>query len=126
MTKLNKNSIKEFLRNFELASGTKDFSKVSNMIHPDALFRFNNGDFRGITDIQAAFESTWSHDIQNDQYQLKNIEIIHIDAQSATVTFNYHWQGITSKGELNIVGRGTQVIVLDNDQLKIRVEHLSR
>ena len=119
-------TIKSFINEFERASATKDFDQVAPMIHPEALFGFNDGDFQGIDQVRAAFESTWSLDIKDDQYSLSDLEVRNIDNQSATVTFNYHWSGITAKGPMNMNGRGTQVIVMHEGCLKILLEHLSR
>lgn len=118
--------IKAFVNAFEKAIASKDFGQVAPLIHPDALFRFNDGDFEGLEQVRAAFESTWSHDIKEDRYRLSDVVVRNVDSQSALVTFNYHWSGITSKGSMSITGRGTQVIVLHEGRLKISLEHLSR
>ncbi len=123
---LDRASVIAFVEEFEQASASKDFGQVQHMIHPEALFRFNDGDFQGIEAIKTAFENTWAHDIQNEQYQLSNIDVLHLDQLSATVTFNYRWSGITTRGPMEISGRGTQVIVQSGDQLQIKLEHLSR
>ena len=39
--------VREFLERFEEASATRLFAGVEGMIHPDAFFRFNDGDHRG-------------------------------------------------------------------------------
>ena len=123
---LNEKNIKEFIYNFQSASATKNFNDVEPMIHPNALFRFNDGDYQGITNIKMAFENTWSHDIKNEKYIMNTVEIIHIDTNSATVTFNYLWSGDTLKGPIHIAGRGTQVLVVHEGALNIILEHLSR
>ena len=46
----------EFLERFEKAQGTQDFDRVAPMLHPDALFRFNDGDYRGTEAARGAFE----------------------------------------------------------------------
>lgn len=126
MELLDRERVITFVQEFEKASASKDFRQVRHMIHPDALFRFNDGDFQGIEAIKTAFENTWAHDIQDEQYQLSNIDAVHLDRLSATVTFNYRWSGITAKGPMEIFGRGTQVIIATEDGLQVRLEHLSR
>lgn len=118
--------IREFIKEFQLASDTKDFSNVSSMIHPNAIFRFNDRDYKGIENIKGAFESTWSYDVENEEYNMINLEIINMDSSSATLTFDFKWKGISNQEEFSIKGRGTQVLVLVEDKLKIILEHLSR
>ncbi|MEM9364303.1 MAG: nuclear transport factor 2 family protein [Bacteroidota bacterium] len=122
----NRTNIIAFVNTFQKASASKNFEEVKPMIHPKALFRFNDGDYQGITNIKMAFENTWSHDIKNEKYIMNTVEIIHIDTNSATVTFNYLWSGDTLKGPIHIAGRGTQVLVVHEGALQIILEHLSR
>jgi hypothetical protein len=55
----------EFLKRSEDANSTGLFANVVGMIHPNALFRFNDGDYCGLEAIQRAFESTWTHDVMD-------------------------------------------------------------
>ncbi len=116
----------EFLERFEKAQGTQDFDRVAPMLHPDALFRFNDGDYRGIEAARGAFERTWAHEIEDERYRLSDVELLHVDAGSATVTFRFHWSGVGDHGPFHIVGRGTSVLVRHGGALKLLVEHLSR
>ena len=116
----------EFLERFEKAQGTQDFDRVAPMLHPDALFRFNDGDYRGIEAARGAFERTWAHEIEDERYRLTDVELLHVDAGSATVTFRFHWSGVGEGGPFHIVGRGTSVLVRHDGALKLLVEHLSR
>lgn len=118
--------IKEFIKEFQLASDTKDFSNVSSMIHPNAIFRFNDGDYKGIENIKDAFEKTWSYEVENEEYLMTNLEIINIDSSFATVIFDFEWKGVSTQGEFSIKGRGTQVLVFIDDKIKVMLEHLSR
>jgi ketosteroid isomerase-like protein len=119
-------SVVEFLKRFEAASATRLFANVVEWIHPHALFRFNDGDFRGIEAIQRAFERTWTQDIKAERYTLADIQVVNVDAASAVATFVFHWSGVGSQGPFQIAGRGTSLLVLHNGRLKVRVEHLSR
>lgn len=96
----NKTNIIAFVNTFQNASASKNFEEVKPMIHPNALFRFNDGDYHGISNTKRAFENTWSHDIKNEKYTMSDVDIIHIDTNSATVTFNYLWSGDTQKGPI--------------------------
>ena len=116
----------EFLKRFEDASATRLFANVVGMIHPNALFRFNDGDYRGLEAIQHAFESTWTYDVKDERYYLSDIEVLSVDTGSAAVTFHFNWSGVGPQGPFQIVGRGTSLLVLHDGKLKVMVEHLSR
>jgi hypothetical protein len=116
----------EFLKRFEDASATELFANVVGMIHPNALFRFNDGDYRGLEAIRHAFESTWTHDVKDERYYLSDIEVVSVDTSSAAATFHFHWSGAGPQGPFQIVGRGTGLLVLHDGKLKVMVEHLSR
>ena len=113
-----------FLAQYEIAQSTEDFEQVAPMIHPDALFRFNDGDFRGTEAIKGAFEGTWANDVKDERYELKDIEVTSLDGSTATAVFAFHWSGIAAHGPFAVEGRGTVVIVRHEGALKIKVEHL--
>jgi len=123
---LTKAEVISFFERYEHALETEDFSQVEPFIHPDAVFRFSEGDFVGLGSIKTAFEKTWSLDVQDVKYFLTNIDIINLSAQSATVIFNWNWSGSADQGPFQIVGRGTSQIVLVGGQPKFILEHLSR
>ena len=116
----------EFLKRFEDASATGLFINVTGMIHPNALFRFNDGDYRGLEAIQHAFESTWTQDVKDERYYLSDIEVMSVDTSSAAATFHFNWSGVGPHGPFQVVGRGTSLLVLHDGKLNIMVEHLSR
>lgn len=116
----------DFLERFEEAQGTADFDAVAPLVHPDGLFRFNDGDYRGLDAARAAFERTWALDVEDERYHLTDVEVLHVDSDSATATFRFHWSGSGDNGPFHIVGRGTSVIVRHDGRLKLLVEHLSR
>lgn len=116
----------EFLSAFETAQESHDFDDVEPLIHPEAVFRFNDGDYRGTDQIREAFESTWALDVEEEAYTMSNLEVEHIDTASAVVTFNFFWSGIGPEGPFEIAGRGTSVVVKHEGGLKVVLEHLSR
>jgi ketosteroid isomerase-like protein len=92
--------VRNFLTRYEHASATQSFANVVGLIHPDALFRFSDGDFRGYEAIQAAFERTWAYDVEDERYYLTDVEVMNTDANSATATFTFNWSGTAPKGRL--------------------------
>lgn len=115
----------EFFDSFERAQETHDFDRVAPMIHPQALFRFNDGDFRGVADIRAAFERTWAHDVEDERYWMDDLEVLHAGAECAVVTFAFHWSGTGPKGFFQVDGRGSSVVVRHAGSPVILLEHLS-
>ena len=125
-SRITETTVIEFLQQFVKASATESFANVTEMIHPNALFRFNDGDYRGLEAIRGAFESTWAHDVKGERYFLSHIVVMSVDTDSAAATFQFNWSGVGTQGPFKIVGRGTSVLVRHQDKLKIMVEHLSR
>jgi ketosteroid isomerase-like protein len=115
-----------FMQAYVDASNSYDFANVSDLIHPQAVFRFTSGDNVGIEAIQAAFERTWAYDVEDEAYELSDVQVVHTDVDTAVVTFRYHWSGVGPRGPFRVDGRGTSIVVRDNGALKVMVEHLSR
>lgn len=117
-------AVHAYLKAYEMASETRDFSQVAEMIHPDATYRFNDGDFIGLAAIRGAFEQTWSHNVANERYWLTDVRIIYSDSSSACVSYDYHWSGLGPRGPFEMSGRGTQLLVQQGDRLQCIYEHL--
>lgn len=83
--------VRDFLREYEAASATHDFSNVADLIHPHASCRFREGDFVGIEAIRMAFEKTWSAiHVDEERYSLTDATIVHTDVCSASVSFTFN------------------------------------
>lgn len=124
---LNSAQIDAFMDRYEAALATEIFSNVQPLVHPQATFRFSEGDFVGLSSIKGAFEKTWAIDAQNVRYFLSNVKIVNMDTDSATVLFNWNWSGQSPQGEsFEVIGRGTSQVVRVDGELKLLVEHLSR
>ena len=120
-------SVLDFVARYEAALAMKNFDDVAPLIHPDAVFRFSEGDHRGLDAIRSAFEQTWSADVADDQYQISDRRVLWRTPASATVLFSWAWSGnSTEHGSFRIDGRGTLVIVRDEAGYRIVLEHLSR
>ena len=125
-SELTEASILAFMSEYEKALQNEDFGNVAPLVHPNAIFRFSEGDFVGLARIEKAFEKTWALDVENVRYFLTNVKVINIDVASATVVFNWNWEGDSSEDRFNVVGRGTVQIVQHDGRLKLLLEHLSR
>ena len=125
---ITESEVHEFLNRFEQLSRARDFDLIEHLVHADALFRFNDGDFRGRAAVREIYEKTWalSADDPDEKYYLTDIEILSADQNSAAATFTYNWEGGSADQAFSIRGRGTFVLVKADGQLQIIHEHLSR
>lgn len=118
--------IRDFLEKYQTAANSGDFANIREMIHPEAIFRFTEGDFIGRDPIESAFEKTWGHNnTQDERYYLTNINVVSKDVKSATITFTFNWTGLVQGKPVHTVGRGTSVIVRNGSKLQFILEHLS-
>ena len=121
-------SIVQFLNRFEEIAAQENFDLVQDMVYEQAFFRFNDGDFVGKAAVRGAFEKTWkgSAGVKKDRFFLSDIRVLSVDANSATATYTYHWEGSLDGKPFRIQGRGTRVLVVEGGRLQIIHEHLSR
>ena len=126
---LSKESVVLFLNRFEEIAEKENFDLVQDMIHDQAFFRFNDGDFVGKQAVRGAFEKTWKSGgpgVKKEHFYLTDIQVLTVDAKSATATYTYNWEGSMDGKSFRIQGRGTRVLVVENGRLQIIHEHLSR
>ncbi len=121
-------TVMHFLNLFEEIAEKEDFSLIRDMIHEDAYFRFNDGDFVGHPAIQAVYEKTWRGDpsVRKARFYLSDIVVLTTDHATATATYTYNWEGSQDGRSFTIRGRGTRVLVRMDGRLRIIHEHLSR
>ncbi len=116
----------QFMARFEAALATEDFEKVAPLIHPQAVFRFSEGDHSGMADIRAAVERTWAFEVDDERYYLTDKRVLHSGKGAATVLFTWNWSGDSAEhGPFKITGRGTVQLVRHEGAIKILLEHLS-
>lgn len=125
---LTKDAVVQFLNRFEEIAENENFDLIQHMVHDNAVFRFNDGDFVGKQAVRGAFEKTWkgSANVRKERFYLTDIQVLAVDARSAAATYTYHWEGSVDGRSFRIQGRGTRVLVVENGQLQIIHEHLSR
>lgn len=125
---ISRNSVVQFLNRFEVLAEKEDFDLVEDMVHEQAFFRFNDGDFNGRHAVRAAFEKTWrsAGDVKKERFYLTDIVVLSTDQASASATYTYNWEGAQGDQRFRIQGRGTRVMVMVAGRLQIIHEHLSR
>ena len=123
-----KDAVVQFLNRFEELAERENFDLIQNMVHDNAYFRFNDGDFVGKQAVRGAFEKTWtgSTNVKKERFYLTDIQVLTVDGKSATATYTYNWEGSMDGRSFRIQGRGTRVLVVENGHLQIIHEHLSR
>jgi ketosteroid isomerase-like protein len=124
-----KESVIQYLNRFEALASQENFDLIQDMVHDNAVFRFNDGDFFGKPAVRAAFEKTWqgSAGVKKERFYLTDIVVLSVDQASATATYTYNWEGAMDGKSFRIQGRGTRVMVMgEGGRLQIVHEHLSR
>lgn len=125
---LTTDSVVQFLNRFEEIAEKENFDLIQDMVHDNAFFRFNDGDFIGKQAVRGVFEKTWkgSANVKKERFYLTDIQVLTVDGRSATATYTYNWEGLMDGRSFRIQGRGTRVLVVENGRLQIIHEHLSR
>jgi ketosteroid isomerase-like protein len=114
----------EFVKAWEAALATQDWSRVEPLVHPHACVTFSNGtSHRGREAVQAAFTRNFQM-IQSEQYRMSNLHWVRKDNQFAVYLFEYEWKGLIDNQPAAGAGRGTQVLIHEGGQCQLLAEHL--
>ena len=108
---------------YEEALASQDWAQVSPLLHRDVTVTFSNGTFRGISEVQTAFERNFS-EIQDELYEISNLSWVYRADDSAACTYNFNWKGYINGQESSGSGRGSSVLFKDGATWKIIMEHL--
>lgn len=117
--------LEEFIKNYEIATNSHDFSKVKPLIEDNAIFYFSDGSFTGVDNIRQAFEKTWEK-VKNEIYLIKDVEWLVNSDKVAVCVYNFHWTGSIDGLLRQGNGRGTNVLIKTDTGWKIMHEHLSK
>lgn len=114
-----------FLRGYEKAANSRDFSNVAPFIADDAVFWFTNGEFKGKPAIQQAFEDTYAS-IQDETYIISDVEWIAVDRQVGVCTYRFKSDGLVNGKRQIYEGKGTNTLKRTDGSWQIVHEHLSK
>lgn len=117
-------SPEEFIRNYEKAANSCEFLQVEPMISENAVFWFSDGSYSGIENIRRAFKDTWAT-IKEEKYEISELKWIHKSKESAVCIYNFISKGKINGETVETRGRGTNVLVMEDNHWKIAHEHLS-
>lgn len=114
----------EYIKNYEQALATQDWSQVEPLIHEDACVTFSNGAVhKGRVEVRKAFEKNFSL-IKDETYFITNVHWVLRSLETAVYLFDFNWNGIINDQPASGSGRGTSVLIKENDKWKLLVEHL--
>lgn len=113
-----------FMAQYEQANNSHDINRVVPLIVPDAVYWFSDGSYRGLEEIARAIEQTFAA-IQDEVYEVKDIEWVVLAADHAVCRYRFCWTGVVDGQPRSGQGRGTNVIVKRDGAWKMQHEHLS-
>jgi len=114
----------EFLRSYESALATQSWQAVSPLIHQEACVTFSNGRvFMGKAEVQGAFERNFAL-IQEEQYSISSIYWLKKTDDFAVCLYSFHWSGLINGEPARGTGRGTAVLVTQQEHWLLLTEHL--
>lgn len=113
-------ALEEYIR----LTNTHDFDRVAPMLDPAAVYWFRDRDSRGIEQVRAAFDHTWSI-VKDEFYSVHDVQWLAVDDEAAAVIYEYRWRGLIGGVERSGGGRGTNVFRKTGAGWRITHEHLS-
>jgi len=117
-------SARSFVKEYEHALGSQDWSTVAPLISDDAMVIFSNGFLHaGKEAIRAAYQNNFDT-IKGEEYRIENVHWLAETADTAAYNFEFHWTGEIEGREASGSGRGTAVLVRIDDHWLLAGEQL--
>ena len=114
----------QFIQAYERALGTQDWHQVELLVHDNACVTFSNGSVhKGKDEVGKAFTRNFSL-IMDETYSISNVHWVHKDNNIAVYLFDFHWTGVVNDKQASGSGRGSSVLIKENEQWKLLIEHL--
>jgi len=114
----------EFITSYQSALATQSWQVVSPLIHEDACVTFSNGlVFTGKAEVQLAFERNFAL-IQDEQYSISDLYWVKKADNFAVCLYAFHWSGLINGEPARGSGRGTCVLVKQQEKWSLLTEHL--
>lgn len=114
-----------FMQSYEQVNNSHVWANVEPFIAKDATYWFTDGSYNGIDEIRKAIESTFAK-IQDEVYEIKDVQWPTITDANAVCTYLFYWQGLVDGKPASGSGRGTNVLEKRNGSWQIVHEHLSK
>ena len=113
-----------FMTGYEQANNGHDIGRVASLIARDATYWFTDGSYRGVGEITAAIERTFSV-IRDEVYEIRDLEWMVVTSGYAVCRYRFSWAGVIDGRPRSGRGRGTNVIVQRDGAWQMLHEHLS-
>ncbi|PTY38321.1 DUF4440 domain-containing protein [Saccharospirillum sp. MSK14-1] len=112
-----------FLAGYEKALSSQRWSAVEPFFHDDACVTFANGTFKGKAALSDVFQQNFGS-IEDEQYTISNVHWAYQSTASAVALYEFHWQGMIDGKAASGSGRGTSVLIFEQERWWIITEHL--
>ncbi|MFG1495461.1 nuclear transport factor 2 family protein [Saccharospirillum sp. HFRX-1] len=113
----------ELLEVYEKALASQRWSVVEPLLHDKVCVTFANGTFKGKAAVRSIFEQNF-RSIEDEQYTISKLHWVHQSAASVVALYEFHWQGMIDGEAASGGGRGTSVLIFEQDRWWIITEHL--
>lgn len=114
----------EFINQYEKGLKTQDWNNIESLIHKKACVTFSNGSVhKGKPQVKKAFERNFSL-IKDENYSIENVTWVIKNQSMAVYLFDFAWNGIVDNTPTEGSGRGTAVLVNENEKWMLLTEHL--
>ncbi|MEL6840052.1 MAG: nuclear transport factor 2 family protein [Pseudomonadota bacterium] len=114
----------DFIKEYETALGTQDWTAVAPLICDDARVIFSDGSLHtGKDAIRAAYERNFAT-IKSEKFSIANVHWLLETSKSAAYMFDFHWAGVVEGQQTSGSGRGTTVLVRRADRWLLVAEQL--
>ena len=117
-------SPEEFIQDYERALATQNWMNVDPLVHENACVTFSNGTVhKGKHSVRKAFEGNFAS-ITDETYSISHVHWVIKAAGTAVYLFEFNWSGLINDKPASGSGRGTSVLINENDRWLLLVEHL--
>ena len=114
----------EFIRAYQQALASQDWTNVDPLVHENASVTFSNGTVhKGKSEVRRAFEKNFSL-IKDEEYSIANVHWVTKSSEMAVYLFDFSWSGLINERQASGSGRGTSVLIKESDRWQLLVEHL--
>lgn len=114
----------QFMKQYESALATQSWQAVGPLMDDEVCVTFSNGRvFKGKSEVQGAYEANFAL-IQDEKYAMSDHHWVQKSDTFAVCLYVFHWSGLINGKEALGAGRGTAVLVFNEDKWQLLTEHL--
>jgi len=116
----------DFVRRYEAALTSQRWGALGPLVHDEVCVTFSTGAVhKGKPAVRRAFEANFAA-IGDEAYDISNIHWVLRSGTFAVYLFDFRWSGRIDGQPAQGSGRGSSVLVRDEGDWKLLVEHLGR